>query len=67
VGKLAPESVKPIWILMKQETMGSQWHLLDHIQIICTLLQADNNAGTSSLIFYRPDALPDTHPTVLKH
>ena len=29
------------------------------MQIICTLLQIDNHASTLSLIFYRPDALPD--------
>jgi len=27
---------------MKQEMMGWQWHQLDHIQIICTVLQTDN-------------------------
>jgi len=32
--------------------------------IICTLLQTDNHATTSSL---RPDAVPDTQPTVSKH
>jgi len=30
-------------------------------QIICMLLQTDNHASTSSLDFYRPDALPDAH------
>jgi len=45
------KNVKPIWILMKQEIMGWQWHQLDHMQIICTLLQTDNHAGTSSLNF----------------
>jgi len=29
--------------------MGWQWHQLDNIQIICTSLQADNHAITSSL------------------
>jgi len=58
---------------MKQETTGCQWyqqemmgwqsHQLDHMQIICTSLQTDNHASTSSLSFYRPDALPDTQPT----
>jgi len=43
---------------MKQEMMG--WHQLDHMQIICTLLQTDNHAGASPLSFYRPDALPST-------
>jgi len=50
--------VKPIWILMKHE-MVWQWHQLDHVQIICTLFQTDNHASTSSLNFYRPNALPD--------
>jgi len=36
---------------MKQEMMGRQWHQLDHMQIICTSLQTDNHASTSSLIF----------------
>ena len=36
---------------MKQEMMGWQWHQLDHMQIICTLLQTENNASTSSVIF----------------
>jgi len=40
-----------VWILMKQEMMGWQWHQLDHKQIICTSLQTDNHASTLSLIF----------------
>jgi len=47
--------------------LGWQWHQLDHMQTICTLLQTDNHTNTSSLSFYRPDALPDTQPTVSKH
>jgi len=43
--------------------MGWQWHQLDHMQIICTLLQTDNHASTSPLSFYRPDALPAAQPT----
>jgi len=39
--------------------MGWQWHQLDHMQIICNLLQTDNYTITSSLIFYGPDALPE--------
>jgi len=31
--------------------MGWQWHQLDHVQIICTLLQTDNHTSTSSLNF----------------
>ena len=36
-----------IWILMKQEVMGWPWHQ----QTICTSLQTDNHASTSSLNF----------------
>jgi len=36
---------------------GWQWHQLDHMQTICTSLQTDNHTNTSSLNFYRPDAL----------
>ena len=49
--------VKPIWIIMKQETMGWQWHQVDHMQIICTSLQSDNHANNSPLNFYRPGTL----------
>jgi len=50
---------------MKQETMGWQYHQLDHMQITCTtLLQTANHTSTSS--FYRPDALPDAQPAVSK-
>ena len=52
---------------MKQDMMGWQWHQLDTTQIICTSLQTDNHASTSSLSFYRPNALPDAQPTVSKH
>ena len=34
------------------------------MQTICTSLQTDNHTNTSSLNFYRPDALPDAKPTV---
>jgi len=37
---------KPFWILLEQEMMGWYWHQLDHMQIICTLLQIDNHAST---------------------
>jgi len=57
---------KPFWILLEGEMMGWQWHQLDHMQIICTLLQPDNYASTSPLSFYRLDTLPDAQPTVSK-
>ena len=45
---------------------GWQWHLLDHMQRICTSFQTDNHINTSSFNFYTPDALPGTQPTVSK-
>jgi len=45
---------------MKQET-GWQWHQLHHTQII-SLLKTDDRAGTSSLNFLQPGALPDAQP-----
>jgi len=51
---------------MKQEMMGWQWRLVDHMQIICTSLQTDSYASTSS-VFYRLDAFPDAQPAVSKH
>jgi len=45
---------------MKQEMMGWQWHQLDYMQIICTLLQSDNHANIPPLSFYMLDALPAT-------
>ena len=44
--------------------LGWQWHQVDHMQTICTLHHMDNHTNTSSLNFYRPDALPGAHPTV---
>jgi len=37
------------------------------MQIIYTLHQTDNDASTSPLSFYRPDAIPATKPTASKH
>jgi len=46
---------------------GMPRHQLDHMQTICTSLQADNHTNTSSINSYRVDALPDAQPTVSKH
>jgi len=46
---------------------GWQWHQLDHMQTICTSLQTDNDTSTSSVNFYRPDALPAAQQTMSKH
>jgi len=50
---------------MKQETMGGSGISCTKL-IICTLLQTDSLANTSSLNFYRLNALPDTQPTLSK-
>jgi len=36
------------------------WHQLGHMHTICTSLQTDNHSNTSSVNFYRPDALSDS-------
>jgi len=33
---------------MKREVMWWQWHQLDYMQIICSLLQTDHHASTST-------------------
>jgi len=55
--------VQPIWILMKQEMMGLQWHQLDHMQIICTPLQTDNHAITPSSLNFSHGRCPSWRPT----
>jgi len=42
---------------------GISW-TIGPMQTICTLLQTNNHTNTSSLDFYRPDALPDAQLTV---
>jgi len=53
---------------MRQEMMGF-WDAVasGHMQTICTSLQTDSHTNTSSLNFYRLDALPDAQPTVSNH
>jgi len=46
--------------------LGWQWHQLDHMQTICTLLLTDSYTNTS-FNFYGLDALPDAQTTVSKH
>jgi len=58
--------VKPIWILLKQETVsgsGISW-------AICKCAPCSRQITTPAphhSDFYRPDALPATQPTVSKH
>jgi len=59
--------VKPMWILLKQETVsgsGISW-------AICKSAPHSRQIYTTPLphhsVFYRPDALPATQPTASKH
>ena len=58
--------VKPIWILLKQETVsgsGISW-------AICKSAHRSRQITTPAphhSVFYRPDALPAAQPTVSKH
>jgi len=58
--------VKPIWILLKQETVGGSgisW-------VICKSAPRPRQIPTPAphhSTFYRPDALPATQPTASKH
>ena len=47
--------------------MGWQWHQLNHMQAICTLLQKITTPAAHESDFYGPNALPDTQPTASKH
>jgi len=52
--------VKPVWILLKQETVsGSGW--LGHMHV-CTSLQTDNHASTPILSFLQAGC-PSCRPT----
>ena len=53
---------KPFWTLMEQKMMGWQWHQLDHMQIICILLQTDNHVSTSPISFLQAGC-HSCHPT----
>jgi len=60
-GWAGTRKVKPIWILLKQETVEWQWHQLGHMQV-CTSLQTDNHDSTSPLSFLQAGC-PFCHPT----
>ena len=65
-GWAGTRKVKPIWILLKQETMsgsGISWTICK--SALCSI-QIDTPAPHHS-VFYRPDALPAAQPTASKH
>jgi len=65
-GWTGTKKVKPIWILLKQETVsgsGISWATMQ----VCTSLQTDNHASTPPLRFLQAGCLPAAQPTVSKH
>jgi len=64
-GEPVPEA-KPIWILLKQETVrgsGISW-------VVCKSAPRSRQITTPAphhSVFYRPDALPAAQPTASKH
>ena len=58
--------VKPIWILLKQETMSGSGISWAPYQSAPCSRQTTTPAPHHS-VFYRPDALPATQPTASKH
>ena len=49
------------------DMMGWQWHQLNHMQAIHTLLQKITTPAPRQSDFYGLDALPDAQPTASKH
>ena len=68
-GRAGTRKVKPIWILLEQETVITgardsewQWHQLGDRQV-CTSLQTDNHTSTSLLKFFLQAGCPSCRPT----
>ena len=59
-GWAGTRKVKPIWILLKQDSEW-QWHQLDRMQV-CNSLQTDNHASTPPLSFLQARC-PSCRPT----
>ena len=65
-GWAGTRKVKPIWILLKQETVSGSGISL----AICKSAPCSRQITTPAphhSVFYRPDALPAAQPTVSKH
>jgi len=65
-GTTQARKVKPIWILLKQETVSGSGISWD----ICKSAPHSRQITTPALhhsVFYRPDALPAAQPTASKH
>jgi len=60
-GWAGTRKVKPICILLKQETVSGQWHQLGHMQV-CTSLQTDSRTSPVPLSFLQAGC-PSCRPT----
>ena len=65
-GWAGTRKVKPIWILLKQETVGGSGISWTICKSALHSRQITTPAPHHS-VFYRPDALPATQPTASKH
>jgi len=66
LGWATSRKVKPIWILLKQETVsgsGISWAICKS----APLSREVTILATHHSVFYRPDAVPATQPTVSEH
>jgi len=61
-GSAGTRKEKPIWILLKQETVSGSG-----ITVSAPRSREITTPAPHHSVFYRPDALPDTQPKVLKH
>ena len=65
-GWASTRKVKPVWILLKQETVSGS----GISRAVCKSAPHTRQITTPAphySVFYRPDALPATQPTVSKH
>ena len=60
--RASTRKVKPIWILLKQETVGGSgisWAIMQ----VCTSLQTDNHTSTPPLLCFLQAGCPSCRPT----
>ena len=66
-GWAGTRKVKPIWILLKQETVSGSGISWATCKSASRSRQITTPAPHHSKVFYRPDALPAAQPTASKH
>jgi len=69
-GWATTRKVKPIWILLKQETVsgsGISWAICKSAPCSRRMFDSVTTPAPYHSVFYRPDALPAAQPTASKH